>query len=93
MSGASYSRQRPVRLTYQPPPAVLFTQNKPATSNQAAVLFSHNKSAPTISHQSNEQAEHLAAQSTVRCFTVMFVLRRIFRRQKQASLSARVIDI
>jgi hypothetical protein len=37
-------------------PAVLFSQNKPATSNQPAVLFSHNKSAPTISHQPNEQA-------------------------------------
>jgi hypothetical protein len=37
-------------------PAVLFSQNKPATSNQPAVLFSHNKSAPAISHQPNEQA-------------------------------------
>jgi hypothetical protein len=30
-------------------PAVLFSQNKPATSNQPAVLFSHSKSAPAIS--------------------------------------------
>jgi hypothetical protein len=37
--------------------AVLFSQNKPATSNQPAVLFSQNKSAPAISHQPNEQAE------------------------------------
>jgi hypothetical protein len=37
-------------------PAVLFYQNKPATSNQVAVLFSQNKSAPAISHQPNEQA-------------------------------------
>jgi hypothetical protein len=37
-------------------PTVLFSQNKPATSNQPAVLFSQNKSAPTISHQPNEQA-------------------------------------
>jgi hypothetical protein len=37
-------------------PAVLFSQNKSATSNQSAVLFSHNKSAPAISHQPNEQA-------------------------------------
>jgi hypothetical protein len=37
-------------------PAVLFSQNKPATSNQAAVLFSQNKSAPAISHHPNEQA-------------------------------------
>jgi hypothetical protein len=35
-------------------PAVLFSQNKPATSNQAAVLFSQNKPAPAISHQPNE---------------------------------------
>jgi hypothetical protein len=37
-------------------PTVLFSQNKPVTSNQPAVLFSQNKSAPTISHQPNEQA-------------------------------------
>jgi hypothetical protein len=39
-------------------PAVLFSHNKPATSNQPAVLFSQNKSAPAISHQPNEQADH-----------------------------------
>jgi hypothetical protein len=38
-------------------PAVLFSQNKPATNNRPAVLFSQNKSAPAISHQPNEQAE------------------------------------
>jgi hypothetical protein len=38
-------------------PAVLFSQNKPATSNQPAVLFSQNKSAPAINHQPNEPAE------------------------------------
>jgi hypothetical protein len=37
-------------------PAVLFSQNKPATSNQPTVLFSQNKPALTISHQPNEQA-------------------------------------
>jgi hypothetical protein len=37
-------------------PAVLFSQNKSATSNQTAVLFSQNKPAPVISHQPNEQA-------------------------------------
>jgi hypothetical protein len=36
-----------VRLAYQP--AVLFSQNKLATSNQPAVLFSQNKTAPAIS--------------------------------------------
>jgi hypothetical protein len=37
-------------------PAVLFSQNKPATSNQPTVLFSQNKPAPAISHQPTEQA-------------------------------------
>jgi hypothetical protein len=37
-------------------PAVLFSQNKPATSNQPTLFFSHNKSAPAISHRPNEQA-------------------------------------
>jgi hypothetical protein len=35
-------------------PAVLFSQNKPATNNQPTVLFSQNK--PAISHQPTEQA-------------------------------------
>jgi hypothetical protein len=37
-------------------PAVLFSPNKPATSNQPTILFSQNKSAPAISHLPNEQA-------------------------------------
>jgi hypothetical protein len=37
-------------------PAVLFSQNKSATNNQPAVLFSQNKSAPAISHQPNESS-------------------------------------
>jgi hypothetical protein len=41
-------------------PAVLFSQNKPATRNQPAVLFSQNKPAPAISHQPNEQAGDLS---------------------------------
>jgi hypothetical protein len=36
-------------------PAILFSQNKPATSNQPTVLFSQNKPAPAISHQPNER--------------------------------------
>jgi hypothetical protein len=40
-------------------PVVLFSQNKPVTSNQPTVLFSQNKSAPTISHQPNEQADKI----------------------------------
>jgi hypothetical protein len=35
-------------ISYQP--AVLFSQNKPATGNQPTVLFSQNKPAPAISH-------------------------------------------
>jgi hypothetical protein len=37
-------------------PAVLFSQNKTATSNQPAVLFSQKKPTPAISHQPTEQA-------------------------------------
>jgi hypothetical protein len=37
-------------------PAVLFSQNEPASSNQPAVLFSQSKPAPAISHQPTEQA-------------------------------------
>jgi hypothetical protein len=37
-------------------PAVLFSQNKPATINQPTVFFSQNKPAPAISNQPNEQA-------------------------------------
>jgi hypothetical protein len=37
-------------------PAVLFSQNKSATSNQPTVLFSQNKPAPAINHQLNEHA-------------------------------------
>jgi hypothetical protein len=40
-------------------PAVLFSQNKPATSNQPVVLFLHTKSAPAINHQPNEQAAYV----------------------------------
>jgi hypothetical protein len=56
-TAAQTSSSQHVRPAYQPPPAVLFCQNEPAISNQPAVLFSQNKSAPTISHQPNEQAD------------------------------------
>jgi hypothetical protein len=46
-------------------PAVLFSQNKPATSNQTAVLFPQNKSAPTLSHQPNEQVASLISETIV----------------------------
>jgi hypothetical protein len=32
-------------------PAILFSQNKPATRNQPTILFSQNKPAPAINHQ------------------------------------------
>jgi hypothetical protein len=38
-------------------PAVLFSQNKPASSNQPTILFSQNKPAPAIDHQPSEQAD------------------------------------
>jgi hypothetical protein len=54
-------------------PAVLFSQNKPATSrNQPAVLFSQNKPASAISHQPTEQAHgltplHSRSRETLSC--------------------------
>jgi hypothetical protein len=48
-------RYGPVHLAYQS--AVLFSQNKPATSNQPAVIFSQNKPASAISHHPTEQAD------------------------------------
>jgi hypothetical protein len=48
-------------------PAVLFSQNKPATSNQPAVLFSQNKPAPAISHQPTEQAASVKPQCCLFC--------------------------
>jgi hypothetical protein len=44
-------------------PAVLSSQNKPATSNQPAVLFSQNKPAPAISHQPTEQTACLSTST------------------------------
>jgi hypothetical protein len=48
-------------------PTVLFSHNKSAVSNQAAVRFSQNKPTPAINHQSNEHAcgyyTSLSAQS------------------------------
>jgi hypothetical protein len=46
-------------------PAVLFSQNKPATSNQSAVLFSQNKPAPVISHQPTEQVVYVCRLQTI----------------------------
>jgi uncharacterized membrane-anchored protein YhcB (DUF1043 family) len=46
------SNNRPVRLAYQPPAAVLFSQNKPANSTLLSQRIS-------TSHQPNEQAEDL----------------------------------
>jgi hypothetical protein len=45
-------------------PAVLFSQNKPATSNQPAILFSQRKPTPTIRHQPNEQVVGLSTTTT-----------------------------
>jgi hypothetical protein len=48
-------------------PAVLFSQNKSATSNQPAVLFSQDKPAPAISHQPNEQAADMVVLFVIKC--------------------------
>jgi hypothetical protein len=47
-------------------PAVLFSQNKPATSNQPAILLSQNKPAPAIGHQPNEQAFFFKKRKRIR---------------------------
>jgi hypothetical protein len=46
-------------------PTVLFSQNKPPTSNQPAVFFSHNKPALAINHQPNEQAHRMTRASLI----------------------------
>jgi hypothetical protein len=51
--GELHRRPHYFSLTTNQPPA---SRNKSATSNQPAVLFSQNKSAPAISHQPTEQA-------------------------------------
>jgi hypothetical protein len=56
-------------------PAVLFSQNRPATSNQPAVLFSYSKSAPAISHLPNEQAVHFIDRCAQ---TALFVSKMTF---------------
>jgi hypothetical protein len=57
LRGAEGSGKRPVRLAYQPPASSIFSQNKPATSNQPTILFSQNKPAPAINHRPKEQAK------------------------------------
>jgi hypothetical protein len=46
-------------------PTVLFSQNKPVTSNQSAVLFSQNKPTRAISHQPTEQVGGLLAATRI----------------------------
>jgi hypothetical protein len=66
---------RAVRLAYQPPANSIFLSDKPATSNQPAVLFSQNKPAPAISHQPNEQVENqLRDQTRPKCIALLKVL-------------------
>jgi hypothetical protein len=47
-----------------------FSQNKPGTSNQPAVLFSQNKPAPAISHQPNEQTASLICKQIKKPYIV-----------------------
>jgi hypothetical protein len=63
-------------------PAVLFSQNRPATRNQSAVLFSQNKPAPAISHQPNEPAQFDLEEIKVDIFCGM---ERVFCKRKSIS--------
>jgi hypothetical protein len=47
----------PVRLAYQPPANSIFLSEQ--TNHQPAIHLSHNKPAPAISHQPNEQANEV----------------------------------
>jgi hypothetical protein len=52
-------------------PAVLFSQNKSATSNQTAVLFSQKKSSQVTGHQPNEQvASRSKSKQKNLCFSL-----------------------
>jgi hypothetical protein len=52
----SLAYQVPFRWLISHQPIILFSQNKPVTSNQLVVLFSQNKPTQVISHQPSEQA-------------------------------------
>jgi hypothetical protein len=56
-------------------PAVLFSQNKPATSNQPAVLFSQNKLVLAISHQ---PTVHAVIQWTKTNIQIFICLKKTF---------------
>jgi hypothetical protein len=67
-------------------PAVLFSQDKSATSNQPAVLFSQNKPAPVISHQPNEQAVFPIGMASSECsFT------QVYKFEQEAIKGHRII--
>jgi hypothetical protein len=51
--------RRPVRLAYQPPANSTFLSEQISHQQQPTVIFSQNKSAPTISHQPNQQGARL----------------------------------
>jgi hypothetical protein len=69
-------------------PAVLFSQNKPATSNQPAVLFPQNKPAPAISHQPTEQAVTLRATRPATPTTASAACRQGLRAKAFAYMSS-----
>jgi hypothetical protein len=58
-------------------PAVLLSQNKPATNNQPIVVFSQNKPASAISHQPNEQAEGLRWSTRIGSYTCPVLCREL----------------
>jgi hypothetical protein len=60
-------------------PAVLYSQNNPATSNQPPVLFSQNKSAPATS-QTNRLYEHVFSK-------IMLTFHKQKKGQQQQKIS------
>jgi hypothetical protein len=77
---AHFSTSTPFVWLISHQPAVLFSQNKPATSNQPTVLFSQNKSAPAINHQPNE----LAAQHKLTQLSIPSVPLSVLARARRA---------
>jgi hypothetical protein len=86
LSSASYMSRTLFAWLISHQPAVLFSQNKPATSNQPAVFFSQNKSAPAISHQPNEQVVWFSEPCHNFCFFIKSLPVAICQRNRAPSV-------
>jgi hypothetical protein len=73
---SAHSRPAPFVCLISHQPAVLFSQNKSATSNQPAVLFSQIKSASAINHQPTEQTSVCSSRmpDSITIYTVLMSL-------------------